>query len=565
MIRIIFCILALNNLTYSTYAQSFSSLLITEVMPDPTPSRGLPEVEYVEIFNASDTPILLSDFTFIYQSTRVPLPPIYIPDKQYAILVRANFIPLFEKFPVQLVPVSRLSLTNTGALLQLVKTQTNEVIHEVQYAPDWGESYLKGGYSLEMIDERYPCVEKSNWSSSISPKGGTPGQPNSVKANNPDTSSPVYLNYTWTKVENGETQLYLHINERIEDINQGELLCDFEIKNVSVSPSKKDIRATLTQEIPLSTAFTCQLKNWMDCSGNPMLDTSFVVGFFQEPKAGEIVFSELLFNPFENGEKFIELMNTSDEILSLKGITLAQKNTKNEWDKSQEITSADWLISPNGYVFLSKDRVKSTIPYPQKRIEMGIEMVRFPSMPQTEGYLGIFTSEGIMLDEVRYSEEFHHPLLKNIKGVSLEKIRSEKSSLDRTNWLSATTLSGYATPGLANSQQVQIDSVHQERKVTWWLDSPVFSRTNPAFPQKIMLHYDVEVPGSIAQIDILRADGVFVQRLHAAILLGVSGEIEWDGTSVQGLETGHYFFNITYFDTRGGSQTALVKMVYVNE
>ena len=233
MIRIIFCILALNNLAYSTYAQSFSPLLITEVMPDPTPSRGLPEVEYVEIFNASDTPILLSDFTFIYQSTRVPLPPIYIPDKQYAIIVRANFIALFEKIPVQLVPVSRLSLTNTGSLLQLVKTQTNEVIHEVQYAPDWGESYLKGGYSLEMIDEYYPCVEKSNWGSSNSPKGGTPGEPNSVKANNPDISSPVYLNYTWKKVENGETQLYLHINERIEDINQGELLCDFEIKNVS--------------------------------------------------------------------------------------------------------------------------------------------------------------------------------------------------------------------------------------------------------------------------------------------------------------------------------------------
>ncbi|MFN3783407.1 MAG: lamin tail domain-containing protein [Spirosomataceae bacterium] len=565
MIRIIFCFLALSNLAYNTHAQSFSPLLITEVMPDPTPSRGLPEVEYVEIYNASQVPILVSDFIFVYQSTRVSLPPVLVPAQNYALLVRTDFTSLFASFPIQIIPLPRLSLTNTGALLQLVKAQTNEIVHEVQYAPDWGESYLKGGYSLEMIDERYPCVEKPNWRSSVSSKGGTPGQPNSVKASNPDVSSPVYLNYTWTKVENGETQLSLDINEKIDATQPGELLCDFGITKVSVSPSKKQIRATLTQEIPLSTPFTCQLKNWTDCSGNSMLDTSFVVGFFREPKPGEIVFSELLCNPYENGEKFVELMNISNEILSLKGIVLAQKDTKNEWDKGQEITSADWIIPPNGYVFLSKNKVKSAAPYLQKRIEMGIEMTRFPSMPQTEGYLGIFDSIGILLDEVRYSEEFHHPSLTSVKGVSLEKIRSEKSSMDSTNWLSATTLAGYATPGFANSQQEQPDSVHKERKVAWWLDSPVFSRTNPAFPQKITLHYDVEFPGNIAQIDVLRADGVFLQRLHTAILLGVSGEIEWDGTSVKGLETGHYFFNITYFDTRGGSQTALVKMVYVNE
>jgi hypothetical protein len=565
MIRIIFCYLAVFCFVHSSYAQFPAPLLITEVMPDPTPSRGLPEVEYVEIYNASNVPILLSDFTFVYQSTRVPLPPVHLPAQRYAILVRANFVSLFEALPIQVVPVTRLSLNNSGALLQLVKTHTNEVIQEVQYAPDWGESYLKGGYSLEMIDERYPCVEKSNWGSSVSQKGGTPGQPNSIKAINPDVFPPAYLYYSLTRTEKGEIQLSLEMNEKIDSHKKGELLCDFGVKNVSVHPSKKQIHATLTQEIPFATAFTCQLKDWMDCSGNSMLDTSFVVGFFREPKAGDIVFSELLFNPYANGEKFIELMNASNEIISLKNIFIAQKSSDGSWGEENLVTSADWIIQPNTYVFLSKNKVKSSAPYINKRIENGIEMARFPSMPQTEGHLGVFASSGTLLDEVRYSEKGHHPLLTDVKGVSLEKIYLQKNSLDVTNWLSATTLAGYGTPGLANSQREQTDSVGQEKPLVWWVDSPVFSKANPAFPQKITLHYSLDVPGSIAQIDILRSDGVFLQRLHSAILLGLSGEIEWDGASIQRLNTGHYFFSITYFDTCGGSQTALVKMVYVDE
>lgn len=562
MIRIIFCFLAFYFIAYITYAQSSSPLIITEIMPDPTPARGLPEVEYVEIFNTTDQLILLSEFTFVYQQTRVPLPAIQLQPQQYALLVRTSFTPLFEKIPILVVPIARLSLTNTGSLLQLVQTNTNEVVHEVQYAPDWGETYLKGGYSLEMIDERYPCVEKANWGSTKSETGGTPGQPNSIRALNPDISPPTYLYYTLTRIENGETQLSFEMSEKLEVQSMGEIKCDFGIKNSTISPSRKQIHALLTQEIPASTSYTCQLSNWSDCSGNSMSDTSFVVGFFREPKFGELVFSELLFNPYENGEKFVELTNVSNEIVSLKSTFIAQKNADGVWEKGEEIIAADWIIKPNGYAFLSKNKVKASAPYRQKRIENGIDMPRFPSMPQTEGTLGIFTSRGILLDEVHYSETQHHPSLVAIKGVSLEKSNIRKSSLDINNWLSASTLSGYATPGVENSQNQEQELVPPH---IWWVDFPVFSKSNPSFPQKMTLKYALEGPGTVAKIDILRADGTFFQRLHSSILLGVSGEIDWDGAFVQSMETGHYFFHITYFDTRGRSEVALVKMVYVNE
>ena len=43
-----------------------------------------------------------------------------------------------------------------------------------------------GGWSLEMIDTRYPFFDKGNWTASLSRKGGTPGIINSADRSNPD-------------------------------------------------------------------------------------------------------------------------------------------------------------------------------------------------------------------------------------------------------------------------------------------------------------------------------------------------------------------------------------------
>ena len=60
----------------------------------------------------------------------------------------------------------------------------------MEYSSGWYGDELKsaGGWSLEMIDPRFPFYYEENWKASVSRTGGTPGQVNSVSADNPDIS-----------------------------------------------------------------------------------------------------------------------------------------------------------------------------------------------------------------------------------------------------------------------------------------------------------------------------------------------------------------------------------------
>src|SRR5690606_21539518 len=56
------------------------------------------------------------------------------------------------------------------------------VIDAVAYDPDWHRVELEDatGVALERVDPAGPSGSASNWSSSLDPRGGTPGRPNSV-------------------------------------------------------------------------------------------------------------------------------------------------------------------------------------------------------------------------------------------------------------------------------------------------------------------------------------------------------------------------------------------------
>src|SRR6218665_2609262 len=75
-------------LSHSSLAQS---VFITEIFADPTPSRGLPEIEFLEIYNSSENDIALKGWSLMYGSTNSVFPDSVIKSGQIAILVRSPF------------------------------------------------------------------------------------------------------------------------------------------------------------------------------------------------------------------------------------------------------------------------------------------------------------------------------------------------------------------------------------------------------------------------------------------------------------------------------------------
>ena len=207
-IILLFCLFFANKLV----AQNANDLIISELMVNPKPSHGLPEKEYLEIYNRTDKAILLNNVKLQINSTAHILPNISILPKEYVIVCEKIDEKTFGVYG-KVLAVSSLTLTNTGANVSL-RDAKNKTIFSVTYTDKWYPADRNGGYALEMIDMNFPCVEDGNWTASTASEGGTPAKENSVKANKPDLTPPSILRNEITN----STTLKVIFSEKLDSL-----------------------------------------------------------------------------------------------------------------------------------------------------------------------------------------------------------------------------------------------------------------------------------------------------------------------------------------------------------
>ena len=166
-------------------------ILINEFVADQTPSIGLPEVEYVEIYNRSNKYFDLSGWKIGDASADGTITSGWIYPGQYKILCSSASL---DSLPGALTVTSFPSLNNSGDDIVL-RSPALAVIDKISYTDNWYRDEIKkqGGYSLELINPNDPCSDASNWIASNAAIGGTPGSVNSVLDLTPDTQVPSIL------------------------------------------------------------------------------------------------------------------------------------------------------------------------------------------------------------------------------------------------------------------------------------------------------------------------------------------------------------------------------------
>ena len=104
----------------------------------------------------------------------------------------------------------------------------------------------------------------------------------------------------------------------------------------------------------------------------------------------------------------------------------------------------------------------------------------------------------------------HFGLLKDLNGVSLERIDNEQPADNPGNWHSASEQVGWATPGLPNSAARSI-STDSESLIS--LNSEVFSPDNDGFEDQLEIGYNVDEAGYVANVTIFNAKGLKMRTL----------------------------------------------------
>lgn len=538
---------------YPAAVQSQHDVIITEIMADPSPPVGLPSYEWVELMNVSGNPVNVRGWRFGNANSQSgPLPDSTLQPNERIILCATGSALQLSSFGRCLSITGFPTLDNDGTELFL-KNHHGMTVHGIRYSSAWYRNTVKeqGGWSLEMIDTRFPCAGEQNWKASIAGAGATPGAVNSINDLMTDIRLPVLMR---SFLQN-DSVVVLSFDQSLDS-------------SVAAVPSNYRIDAPVivtavtvhppvfnTVSLHLGTAiqpgkiYIISTVGLRGCGPVHMNEQSVWIGSPSKPAPGDCIINEILFNPRANASDYVELYNNSGKIIDAARLFIANRLASGNPGSMQAASQEPDYIFPHEFRVLTTDRNSLLHQYFVKDPAVINTLPSLPSFPDTEGTVLLMDHQGEVLDEVNYKDDWHFPLVTDPEGVALERIDPDASSQDRNNWTSAASTSGNGTPGYINSHHKR--STVTSGEVT--IDPLVFSPGNDGIADFVTIRFNRPSGRSVAGIRIFDSGGRQVRIIENNTLAGSTGSWNWNGLDDRGrkLPVGVYIVLIRFFDLSG--------------
>lgn len=516
------------DVSFTYFVAERHDVVFSELMPDPEPANDLPASEYIELYNNTPFDVDLSGFWLMMSDKKYIIAQGTLRGGQHAVLVAQNEVGLWSVFE-NVVPMKSFpSLTNTAGKIVLFSDQ-NRVMDVMEYNATWREGGFKdeGGWSFERIDPaNFSGI--NNWAYSMDLRGGTPGKSNSVDAHNIDSSLPRvdYIELMGSNtlavrfsepMDASTANAFVNSHPQIGQVMLDSLFCR------TLSIVFKDGFAQGTQ---YELAFPSEAA---DFAGNKLKPYFPLV--FAKPElipTNGLIINEVLFNPESERSDFVEIYNPTANTFLLSDVYLARFKGEAP-ERLLKVTDAKIPVLPHSYWVVSDNVAEWAAKSPSPWWLMECTL---PSMPDTEGDVGLMLLNGTVIDRLTYSEKWHYPLLNSKEGVSLERLSSMLPTQQASNWQSASSTSGYSTPTYANSQSVIINEVADK---TFSIAPQLFTPDGDGTDDYILVSLNGENSGGSATVKVFDSMGSEVKTLANNCLVGTLTQFKWDGTSKSGL------------------------------
>jgi hypothetical protein len=537
---------------YETQAAEPFDILINEMFIDNSPALGLPSAEFVELYNRTDKAFNLFGFTFTVGTNSKTLPFYILEPNAYVIMCDINDAAVYQDYGNTIGIASFPSLPNTEG--RMVLSSAGITIDAVDYTDDWyaDDSKDAGGWSLERINPNAPCEGASNWHASLNLNGGTPGDQNSVFDDNASrTVARARRIFPLSSI-----QLEVNFDQAL-DAASATSISNYSIDNgigiasVSFAPnSNSTLWVNLSTPLSEGVVYTLTVNETVhNCIDEAVEASSLEFGLFEDPEAGDLLISEVLFNPFTGGVDFVEFYNTSDKIINLYDILIGNIT---DTDTTVYRMGVDFLVLPQTYVAVTEDTKKITAFYHVENPQWLVQIANLPNLENDKGNVTIYIGEitdPLIVDAFDYSEDYHNDLLDAKDGVSLERIDLGAPAQSASNWTSAAEAVGYATPTYKNSQFFA--NARGDSKVS--LPKKTFSPDGDGYDDVLTINYKLGQAGYLGSVTIYDARGRLVKRLYRSEILGQEGSFLWDGATYNNekARVGIYVVFVEMFDSSG--------------
>ena len=250
-----------------------------------------------------------------------------------------------------------------------------------------------------------------------------------------------------------------------------------------------------------------------------------------EAADGTLLINEIMFHPSANGQEYVEVINLTDEVIDLSGVTITTRTSKGKFNTGN--------IFPEGSRVLPHDVAALTANATAiaEQFGMGSDTTRIYStrwrqaLNNTSQTLFLLNeAKTLCYDSVYYHKNFHHVQISDDAGMSLERLSTTMPSMQSDTWRSAAA-PYYGTPGQHNSQHIDTDADYDDALRA---EPEAFSPDGDGVDDICQIYYNMPREGYTATIRLFTPTGMLVATIAENVLLGKDGFLLWDGTTSKG-------------------------------
>lgn len=511
-------------------APEAGEIVITEIMYAPSPASN----EFIELYNRSDIPINLGRLE--YADENRDFAPVASSDTMLApdthVVLARDPNAFAAAFPAvtPLTPSGWDALNNTGDIVFLRDGPSETVLDSVPYTPSWGGDDDR---SLERIDPAAPSTVSSNFATSTASARATPGRRNSQY--DPDESAPMPVFAEQIQ----STLVAVTLSEPVQPESVTPSAFTFRSPTVTDASLSRDTVVLLSLTTPPQHS-TLEVAGLRDRVGN-VLSTA-TIPLAHRPAADEVVLNEIMFAPrrddFDgrpNQVEYIELLNRSDQPLTLNGLFLTDQPNENGVADTLR-AGRKHMLRPRGYGIVAAapdgSTAASASPLTESFPNASLTADSVAYLPVDAARIGLTNSgalvrvhraDGPPVAEVQYDPDWHTESLEETKGTSLVRISASGAAESADNWTSSTAPAG-GTPGAPNAVALgpPNDASSPNVRVN---PSPFSPNTDGA----TRIRYTLDGVPNLVRARIYDARGRKVRILEDTRLTGARGELVWNG------------------------------------
>ena len=515
-------------------------VIITEIMADPSPVVGLPEVEYIEIYNRSTKYFDLSNWMIGDASSSSTLASYVLSPGEYAVICGTGNESLFSISNI--TPTGLPSYNNDGDAVVL-KDNLGNVIDSLYFVLSWYQDAVKddGGYSLERKHLNAPCSDQNNWSASNAFTGGTPGVQNSIWTD-VDDATPAQVSSYFIVSAN---EILVNFNETMDTTVAPDVILSPAVSSLTWQYSSLNTLQINPATLAINVLYTLFIYTPADCWGN-FSEHTIQLGLPDSIEPEDLILNEVMFNPLTNGSDYVEIYNRSEKILDLDDLYLAN------WDDDsianfEDVISTQRLIMPGEYVLLTEDTTDIQNDFSIYGAGTFIE-TDLPSYNDDSGSVYLLGPTFEIIDYFNYDEDMHYSLITDENGKSLERVTFDGGMNNPDNWHTAAENVEWGTPGYENSQLMYPDV-----SGTITITPEIFSPDNDGHNDILTINMQFENADNVVNIEIYDSRGRKIKEIKDNYFVGNSAFITWDGSTDENTKAsiGTYIILITVLEADG--------------